>query len=283
MLRYYIIFGSHEFYMNTHLTYSIPVLEAENLCIETDGHHLVRNISLCLFNGERVCIIGSSGSGKSLTAKAIIGTLPAELKLQGTIRINGAEVRGISPSRRPQSARVSAIFQDSSTALNPLMPVGRQLVLALKTSDNAVLTALLDSLKLTDIPELLNRYPSELSGGQRQRICIALALMANTSLLIADEPTTALDVISQQQVLQVLSNRTTPEFSPALLFITHDIAVAAQLCERGIVMEKGEIVECGTMAQLLTTPEHPYTRRLVQAARNAEQLLTAHTYEALAG
>ncbi|EKY3917440.1 ABC transporter ATP-binding protein [Enterobacter hormaechei] len=269
--------------MNNNLPYPIPVLDAANLCIAIDAHHLVRDINLRVFKGERVCIIGSSGSGKSLTAKAIIGTLPAELKLQGTVRINGVEISGIPPSRRPQTTRVSAIFQDSSTALNPLMPVGRQLALALKTSDDAVLTSLLDSLKLSDIPELLNRYPSELSGGQRQRICIALALVGKNDLLIADEPTTALDVISQQQVLQVLSNRTTPAFSPALLFITHDIAVAAQLCQRGIVMKKGEIVECGTMVQLLNTPEHPYTRKLVQAARNADQLLAAHSHEVLVG
>ena len=163
------------------------------------------------------------------------------------------------------------------------MPVGRQLTLALKTGDKAMLTSLLDALQLGDIPQLLSRYPAALSGGQRQRVCIALALLGNNRLLIADEPTTALDVISQQQVLQVLGRRSTLKNPPALLFITHDIAVATQLCERGIVMEKGRIVECGTMAQLLNAPEHPYTRKLVQAARTTEQVLITHSSEALTG
>lgn len=134
-----------------------------------------------------------------------------------------------------------------------------------------------------DIPQLLSRYPAELSGGQRQRICIALALMGNNRLLIADEPTTALDVISQQQVLQVLSQRSARILPPALLFITHDIAVATQLCQRGIVMEKGQIVECGTMPRLLNAPVHPYTRRLVQAVRSAQLVSTKHVREALTG
>lgn len=269
--------------MNNNYPYPIPVLDAKNVIISAGSRALVSEFSFRLFEGERVCIIGSSGSGKSLTAKAIIGTLPAGLTLQGSIRINGTNVGGIHPSRRPRHALVSAIFQDSSTALNPLMPVGRQLVLALKTGDKAMLTSLLDALQLGDIPRLLSRYPAELSGGQRQRVCIAQALMGNNRLLIADEPTTALDVISQQQVLQVLGRRTMLKTPPALLFITHDIAVATQLCERGIVMEKGRMVECGTMAQLLNAPEHPYTRKLVQAARAAEQALITHSREALTG
>ncbi|HGW4084006.1 TPA: ATP-binding cassette domain-containing protein [Klebsiella michiganensis] len=269
--------------MNNNYPYPLPVLDTKNVSIFTGNRALVSEFSFRLFEGERVCIIGSSGSGKSLTAKAIIGTLPAGLSLEGSIRINGASVGGIHPSRRPGHALVSAIFQDSSTALNPLMPVGRQLTLALKTGDKAMLTSLLDALQLGDIPQLLSRYPAALSGGQRQRVCIALALLGNNRLLIADEPTTALDVISQQQVLQVLGRRSTLKNPPALLLITHDIAVATQLCERGIVMEKGRIVECGTMAQLLNAPEHPYTRKLVQAARTTEQVLITHSSEALTG
>nr|HCI8235382.1 ABC transporter ATP-binding protein [Klebsiella pneumoniae] len=269
--------------MNNNLPYPIPVLDVKSVSISTGHSALVSDVSFRLQQGERVCIIGSSGSGKSLTAKAIIGTLSAGLLLQGIIRINGADVVGLHPTRRPQHALVSAIFQDSSTALNPLMPVGRQLALALKTGDNAMLGSLLDALQLSDIPQLLSRYPAELSGGQRQRICIALALLGNNRLLVADEPTTALDVISQQQVLQILVQGSTMRAPPALLFITHDIAVATQLCQRGIVMEKGRIVESGTMDQLLNEPEHPYTRKLVRAARAAEQTLLTHTREVLAG
>lgn len=163
--------------MNNNLPYPIPVLDVKSVSISTGHSALVSDVSFRLQQGERVCIIGSSGSGKSLTAKAIIGTLSAGLLLQGSIRINGADVVGLHPTRRPQHALVSAIFQDSSTALNPLMPVGRQLALALKTGDNAMLGSLLDALQLSDIPQLLSRYPAELSGGQRQRICIALALL----------------------------------------------------------------------------------------------------------
>ncbi|MFG1172778.1 ATP-binding cassette domain-containing protein [Erwiniaceae bacterium CAU 1747] len=268
--------------MNNTFPHPIPVLDAKNVTITAGRHRLVSDISFSLFEGEQVCLIGSSGSGKSLLAKSAIGTLPAELTLEGSIRINGVEVAGAHPSRRPQDARVSAIFQDSSTALNPLMPVGRQLSLALKTGDSTVPSSLLSSLQLDDIPRLLTRYPSELSGGQRQRICIALALLGNNRLLIADEPTTALDVISQQQVLQVLSQSTTPASPRALLFITHDIAVASQLCQRGIVLEKGQIVEAGSLSQLLNAPAHPCTRRLVQAARNAEQMLVGYDSEVLA-
>lgn len=269
--------------MNNNSLCQLPVLDAKNVSILAGNRTLISAFSLRLFEGERVCIIGSSGSGKSLTAKAIIGILPAGLSLEGNICINGTNVSGIYPSERPNHTLVSAIFQDSSTALNPLMPVGRQLSLALKKDDKATLMSLLDALQLGDIPQLLSRYPAELSGGQRQRICIALALMGNNRLLIADEPTTALDVISQKQVLQVLERHSILKNPPALLFITHDIAVATQLCERGIVMEKGQVVEYGTMAQLLKTPKHPYTRKLIQAARAAERLLHPLPSEALAG
>lgn len=137
--------------MNNNLPYPIPVLDVKSVSISTGHSALVSDVSFRLQQGERVCIIGSSGSGKSLTAKAIIGTLSAGLLLQGSIRINGADVVGLHPTRRPQHALVSAIFQDSSTALNPLMPVGRQLALALKTGDNAMLGSLLDALQLSDI------------------------------------------------------------------------------------------------------------------------------------
>ena len=143
----------------------------------------------------------------------------------------------------------------------------------MKTDSCLKIGDLLEKLKLDDIPDLLNRYPSEISGGQQQRICIALALISNNRLLVADEPTTALDVISQQQVLQALADRSQQVGSPALLFITHDIAVAAQLCQRGIVMENGRIVESGYMQQLLKNPKHSYTQRLVSAAHRAQGLL----------
>ncbi|GKV95008.1 ABC transporter ATP-binding protein [Pectobacterium aroidearum] len=250
------------------------ILQVENLNLSIGGEAKVSEVSFTLFAGERVCLLGASGSGKSLTAKAVIGTPPAGCQVSGSIRVNGEEVGQLKALARPQAGRVSAVFQDSATALNPLMPLGKQLSLALKTTSSAELSALLSAMQLNDIPNLLQRYPAELSGGQRQRICITLALLGKTRLLVADEPTTALDVITQQQVLQVLQERSVQPDAPALLFITHDIAVAAQLCQRGLVMENGQIVESGSMLQLLNAPQHPYTRSLVAAARRADTLLS---------
>lgn len=250
------------------------ILQVENLNLSIGGETKVSDISFTLFAGERVCLLGASGSGKSLTAKAVIGTPPAGCQVSGSIRVNGEEVGQLKALARPQTGCVSAVFQDSATALNPLMPLGKQLSLALKTPSSAELSALLSAMQLDDIPNLLQRYPAELSGGQRQRICITLALLGKTRLLVADEPTTALDVITQQQVLQVLQERSAQPDAPALLFITHDIAVAAQLCQRGLVMENGQIVESGSMLQLLNAPQQPYTRSLVAAARRADTLLS---------
>ncbi|MDQ5891578.1 MAG: peptide/nickel transport system ATP-binding protein [Pseudomonadota bacterium] len=250
------------------------ILQVENLSLSIGGETKVSDISFTLFAGERVCLLGASGSGKSLTAKAVIGTPPSGCQISGRIRVNGEEVSQLKALARPQASRVSAVFQDSATALNPLMPLGKQLSLALKIPSSSELSALLAAMKLDDIPNLLQRYPAELSGGQRQRICITLALLGKTRLLVADEPTTALDVITQKQVLQVLQERSAQPDAPALLFITHDIAVAAQLCQRGLVMENGRVIESGSMQQLLNAPQQPYTRSLVAAARRADTLLS---------
>lgn len=254
------------------------ILQVENLNLSIGGETKVSDISFTLFAGERVCLLGASGSGKSLTAKAVIGTPPSGCQISGSIRVNGKAVSQLKALARPQASRVSAVFQDSATALNPLMPLGKQLSLALKTPSSIELSALLAAMKLDDIPNLLQRYPAELSGGQRQRICITLALLGKTRLLVADEPTTALDVITQKQVLQVLQERSAQPDAPALLFITHDIAVAAQLCQRGLVMENGRVIESGSMQQLLNAPQQPYTRSLVAAARRADTLLSDNLF-----
>ncbi|ASN85049.1 ATP-binding cassette domain-containing protein [Pectobacterium versatile] len=254
------------------------ILQVENLSLSIGGETKVSDISFTLFAGERVCLLGASGSGKSLTAKAVIGTPPSGCQISGSIRVNGEAVSQLKALARPQASRVSAVFQDSATALNPLMPLGKQLSLALKTTSSSELSALLAAMKLDDIPNLLQRYPAELSGGQRQRICITLALLGKTRLLVADEPTTALDVITQKQVLQVLQERSAQPDAPALLFITHDIAVAAQLCQRGLVMENGRVIESGSMQQLLNAPQQPYTRSLVAAARRTDTLLSDNLF-----
>ncbi|MCG8709159.1 ABC transporter ATP-binding protein [Brenneria sp. 4F2] len=251
-----------------------PLLAVDNLSLSIGGDRKISGLTFSLHAGEKVCLIGASGSGKSLTAKIVIGAPPTGCRISGQIRVNGQDVTHLNALARPISTRVSAVFQDSATALNPLMKLGKQLSLALGASSQAELDILLNNMGLGDIANLPQRYPSELSGGQRQRICIALALLGRTRLLVADEPTSALDVISQRQVLQVLQDRCAQPSAPALLFITHDIAVAAQLCQRGLVMEQGRLVEDGSMTQLLNAPQHPYTRSLVDAARHADRLLS---------
>lgn len=250
-----------------------PVLAVEGLTMRLAGETRISGLSFSIGAGERVCLLGASGSGKSLTARAVTGTPPAGAILSGSIRVNGVEACGIHPVSRCMTSRVATVFQDSSTALNPLMTLGKQLRLALPAASEDQLCAMLDAVGLGDIAQFYTRYPAELSGGQRQRLCLALAMQSTSSLLVADEPTTALDVLTQQQVLQAMRNACASPPSPrALLFITHDIAVAAQLCERALVMENGVLVESAGMAQLLSHPQHPYSQKLVHAARQAAVL-----------
>lgn len=247
-----------------------PVLAVDGLTLRLASEKHIAELSFRIYAGERVCLLGASGCGKSLTAKSITGTPPAGAQLSGSIRVNGVEVCGIHPVARPQTGRVATVFQDSSTALNPLMTLGKQLRLALPAASEGEITAMLKSVGLDDIPDFAARYPAELSGGQRQRLCIALAMRSSSSLLVADEPTTALDVLTQQRVLDVMRGACENQIPPrALLFITHDIAVAAQLCQRALVMENGKLVESAPMGQLLHHPQHPYTQRLVHAAKQA--------------
>lgn len=252
------------------------VLEVRNLSLSLDQQTLVDDISFSLYEGERVCLIGASGSGKSLTARAINGTLAPYIKVSGEVLVNGDSVAQQPVLARRTQARAATVFQDTYSALNPLMSVGKQLSLSTNIQSRDELLALLKQMQLKDAESLLTRLPSELSGGQRQRLCIAFALLSGSNLLVADEPTTALDVLSQQQVIKVLrqccddhvcSHSEHLHGSPlSLLFITHDISVAAQLCDRAIVMQDGKIVEQGPLQTLLSQPKHPYTQRLVQTA-----------------
>ncbi|MFT3796862.1 ATP-binding cassette domain-containing protein [Microbacterium sp.] len=255
---------------------STPALDVTDLRIRIGGHPLVHGSTFRVDRGERACLIGESGSGKSLTAGAILGNLPAHAVVEGSIRVNGIEVAGIPAPRRPAQARVAAVFQDSAVALNPLVRLGAQLTEPLRrhrslSRDDARRAAvdLAASVGLPDPERLLQRFSGELSGGQRQRLCIALALACGTGLIVADEPTSALDVITQQRVLEVLRRYTAGPDAPSLLFITHDIAVAAALCRHGVVMRQGVVVDQGPLDAVLSAPEDAYTRELVEAARAA--------------
>jgi peptide/nickel transport system ATP-binding protein len=258
-----------------------PALAVKSLSVTTGADRLVHDLSFQVVPGERVALLGASGSGKSLTAAAVLGSLTPALTVTGDISLFGSPQESALAGGRGGS--VAAIYQDSLSALNPLVTVGGQLIAALRAEarrSSAAAAAqdarrtvsdLLTSVGIDDPQRTLRGYPAELSGGQRQRVCIALALLCRAQLLIADEPTTALDVVNQARVVEVLRDYARAS-SAAILFITHDLAVAASLCDRALVLEGGRLVESATMADLINRPQHPYSRALVAAATPARAL-----------
>ncbi len=242
----------------------------------TAGIELVHGVDVELAAGERVGIIGASGSGKTLTCLAIAGLLPPELRVGGSIRMDGVDfdLVGAGEGRlaKLRGNRVGMVFQEPMTALNPTMRIGRQVaeVMRLHTpiGRRAAAAATLQLLDSTGLPEperIARSYPHQLSGGQRQRIMLAIALANSPDLLICDEPTTALDVTVQATVLALIDRRVREE-NAALLFISHNLAVVAEVCDRVLVMFEGRIVEAGTVEQVLTDPQHPHTRSLLADA-----------------
>jgi peptide/nickel transport system ATP-binding protein len=250
---------------------AVTVLRVEDLVVTISGHRVVDGVTFAVDAGERVALIGASGSGKSLTAAAIVGHLPPVARATGQVRVDGQDVVHVPAARRPRTAGVAAVAQDPLAALNPLVSIGTQLAIPLRhrqglrgTGLTERATDLLRSVGIEDPVRVLHSWAGELSGGQRQRVCIAIALACRTSLLVADEPTTALDVVTQAQVVGVLRAHGR---GSALLFITHDVAVAASLCDRAIVLAEGRVVEEGSLTGLIAAPQHRYTRQLVHAAR----------------
>ncbi|GIH15685.1 ATP-binding cassette domain-containing protein [Rugosimonospora africana] len=251
-----------------------------------DGRALVRDLSFSIGPGERLGLIGESGSGKSLTALAIMGLLPAGMTVSGSVVLDApgmpaTEVVG-APSRRLDRLRgraATTVFQEPLTALDPLMRVGRQVAEPLRrwrglrgaALREATLSALTE-VRLSDPERIARAYPHEISGGQRQRVAIAMALACEPALLIADEPTTALDVSVQADVLSLLANLIAAR-GMSLLFITHDLAVVAGVTDRVLVMRDGTAVESGTVLDIVTAPREPYTRDLVDSARTFDEAL----------
>ncbi|MDR5890576.1 MULTISPECIES: ATP-binding cassette domain-containing protein [Halomonas] len=256
-----------------------PVLRVDDLRIRLGQRPVVEGLSFDVEAGERVCLIGPSGSGKSLTAGAILGLTPPAARIDGTIRLNGLEVGGLRATRRPALARAGMVFQNTQAALNPLVSVGAQLRepflrfhgLSRREAQRAVV-ALLGRMMIAEPERVVRRSPAELSGGQRQRVCLALALACRPSLIVADEPTTALDVLTQAEVLSLLRETTGTADTPALLFISHDMAAASRLCERALVLDGGRLVEQGPLADIIAAPQHRFSRELVAALGNREFL-----------
>ncbi len=237
------------------------LLEVADLTVSAGDRPLVRGVSLRVDAGERVALLGASGSGKSLTADSVLGTLHPRLRRTGTVRLDGCDVTSAPPRERPGLA---AVLQATASALNPVVRVGRQLRLVPDVTPEQVLDLLTD-LGL-EAQRVADSYPTELSGGQRQRACLALALLSRPRLIVADEPTSALDTVSQHDVVAAIDQQTS-QTGAALLFITHDVALASRLCRRAVILHEGEVVADQPFLGLLDRPGHPAAAELVQAAR----------------
>ncbi len=255
-----------------------PVLSIETLTLAlpalADRPHAVADVSLTIGAGETLCVVGESGSGKSMIAHAVMGLLPKAVKpAGGAIRLAGRDLLQLDEAAMQdlRGREVGMIFQEPMTSLNPVMRVADQIVetfeahgLHSRTERQRRAVELLAEVGLPDPPRLARAYPHELSGGQRQRVMIAMALALEPKLLIADEPTTALDVTTQAQILKLIDNLR-HKHGTAVLFITHDMGVVAEIADRIAVLEKGVLVEEGTVDQVLGAPNHPYTQKLLAA------------------
>ena len=253
----------------------MSLLEIEDLRV-TFGRRrkvAVDGVSFVLGERERLGLIGQSGSGKTVIALSVMGLLPENAQISGSIRLAGRELVG-RPEKELRKLRgdvVSMVFQEPMTALDPTMRVGRQIgeVVSLHHAEHrgeirALVLEWLDRVGLPDPERIADSFPHQLSGGQRQRALIAMALANRPDLVICDEPTTALDVIVQKQILDLLD----AEFAGrAVLFVSHDLAVVRQVCQRVMVVLDGRIVENGSIEEVIGSPQHPYTQGLVAAAR----------------
>jgi peptide/nickel transport system ATP-binding protein len=260
---------------------STPLVSIENLDIALpkagDRALAVSNATLTIERGEVVCIVGESGSGKSVLASAIAGLLPGDALsvVNGSLTFDGQNVLSMNEAqlRRLRGARIGYVFQEPMTALNPLLTVGRQVRETLRAHGRSgsaqEIAALFASMHLPQPDRIGRRYPHEISGGQRQRVAIAMAIACEPELLIADEPTTALDVTTQAEILKLILELRAAR-GLAVLFITHDFGVVRDIADRIAVMQDGRIVEGGAAAQLLSSPNHPYTRRLLAAVPELE-------------
>jgi peptide/nickel transport system ATP-binding protein len=260
-----------------------PIIDIRNLTVALPGGadrpNAVEDVSFTIGEGEIVCVVGESGSGKSVTAHAIMGLLPKSLgRAQGRILFEGEDLVAASPQRMRQlrGSRLGMIFQEPMTALNPVYTVGDQIDEVLRShlssparERRARVVHAMAEVGLPDPEQMQHAYPHQLSGGQRQRVLIAAAMIMQPRLLIADEPTTALDVTTQAQILRQIRDLQRSR-GMGVLFITHDFGVVAEIADRVIVMRTGEVVESGTVSQVLDRPRTDYARMLIDAVPRLE-------------
>jgi peptide/nickel transport system ATP-binding protein len=261
------------------------LLDVRDLSIAFGQSRAVNGISFHIEEGETLGLVGESGSGKSATSLAILRLLPPTATVSGSLRFGSEDLLGLSEEamRRHRGRSIAMIFQEPMTALNPVMPIGEQIAEAIYAhnrgarkegsghtalSRNKIRERVLEVMHEVALPEPERRftdYPHQFSGGQRQRILIAMAIVNRPRLLIADEPTTALDVTVQAQILALL-NKLRRTHNLSMLFISHDLAVVSQMADRVAVMQHGDIVEQAPAAQLFRAPQHAYTQRLLASA-----------------
>ncbi|WP_434317930.1 dipeptide ABC transporter ATP-binding protein [Leifsonia sp. P73] len=260
-----------------------PVLEVTDLSVDFGVDNVwvpaAKKLNYQIKAGEVLAIVGESGSGKSASSMAILDLLPENSRIRGSIKLEGRELTGLTPPqmRRVRGRQVAVIFQEPMTALNPVYTVGAQIIETLRihfgmspheAKERAL--ELLDMVELPDPVKAFNSYPHQLSGGQRQRAMIAQSISCDPKLLIADEPTTALDVTVQAEILELIRSLR-DRLDSAILLITHDMGVVADLADNIVVMRKGDIVETGTVKEVFDAPQHPYTIALLEAVPHLGQ------------
>ena len=262
-----------------------PLLQANDLTVRIGGSTILDSLNLTMNRGEHVGMIGASGSGKSMFAKTVMGLLPSPAQVSGSLRVSDLNVTGASEKdlRSFRGATAAMVFQDPLSALDPLMRIGKQLEWPLahhqhvrgRRAMRAAINEALSGVQLPDPERVAHAFAHELSGGQRQRVAIALALACQPDLLIADEPTTALDVTVQAHILDVLT-QATRQHDTALLFISHDLPVVAQMADRIVVIEEGRISDDVSTSNLVAadaTDLSDGTRRIVEAARHLDTMM----------
>lgn len=266
-----------------------PIIEIAGLRVAFDNVPALHGVHLSLRPGESVGMVGESGCGKSVTWLAALGLLPQRARISGSVRLTGEELLHAPASRldKVRGGRIAMIFQDPASALNPVQKVGDQIIEVLQLhrgmerhAARAEARRLFDQVGIPDPARRLEAYPHEFSGGQNQRTMIAMALAGRPEILIADEPTTALDVTIQAQILDLLQ-QIQRETGMALVLISHDLGIIGELCERVFVLYAGRVVEEAPVDRLFAQPSHPYTRGLLQALPSLEA--TQHRLAAIPG